>query len=152
MGWSDGAKTALTMAIQFPARIDKMVIWGGSAYINQSEHRALAATEETRDWSAQMKDPYVNVYGAEIFQKMWSRHIEFYKTLGDICKTKLSAIRCPTFILHGDRDPLCHLDHMNYLAKNIGDTRTHRFPLGGHNIHIVFTEEFNNQVEDFLLE
>lgn len=140
------------MAIQFPSQVDKMIIWGASASIDQKEHHCLAATEDTSSWSEQMKSPYVKVYGAQTFQNLWSRHIDFYRCLGDICKDKLGSVRCPTFILHGDRDPLCNLSHMNYLAKNIADTRTHRFAQGGHNIHIVFTKEFNGQVEDFLLE
>lgn len=143
------------MATKFQPRIDKLVVWGGSAYITQAKTSGLSATEDTAEWSDVMKKPYVDVYGAETFQTMWSRHIEFYRSLGafcDICKDKVFSIRSPTLILHGDRDPLCPADHLAYLEKNIPDSRVYRFPQGGHNIHHVFAKEFNHVVENFLEE
>ncbi|KAI1294667.1 Valacyclovir hydrolase [Halotydeus destructor] len=152
LGWSDGAKTALLLSIKHVARVEKMAIWGGSAFINPGDYGSLKATEDTTAWSDTMKAPYVAVYGAGTFQAMWSRHIDFYKDLGDICKDTVKTIRCPTLILHGNRDPLCTPAHLAYLEKTIPDTRVKRFPTGGHNIHIVFTKEFIREVEDFLLE
>lgn len=152
MGWSDGAKTALVMAIKYQARIDKMVIWGGNSYVTPTEHSALAATEDTPGWSPSMKAPYIEVYGAETFQTMWSRHIQFYRTLGDICRSDLNKIRCPTLVLHGNKDPLCPNEHPKCLETHVPDVQVHHFPTGAHNIHQVFTKEFNRVVTDFLNE
>lgn len=45
--------------------------------------------------------------------------IEIKNGGGDICDSLLSKIKCPTLILHGDKDSLVGIDHFENLLKKI---------------------------------
>lgn len=55
-----------------------------------------------------MKAPLVKLYGLDGLQNMWNGWCDalagIFKEGGDICKSDAAKIRCPTFILHGDKD------------------------------------------------
>ncbi|XP_032654285.1 serine hydrolase BPHL isoform X2 [Chelonoidis abingdonii] len=69
---------------------------------------------------------------------------------GNICQHLLPHIKCPTFIIHGGKDPLVPQFHAEYLHKHIKESRLLLMPEGKHNLHLRFAEEFNRLVEDFL--
>ncbi len=151
MGWSDGAKTALLMAIKYQSRIDKIAIWGGNAYVLPQEKYILNACRDTDFWNPITRKFYEIAYGPELKQ-MWNKHVDHYvNNLNDICKDEVNNIRCPTLVLHGDLDPLPK-EHPIFLVQNIPDARLYRFSRGAHNIHQEFTKEFNKVVTEFLLE
>ena len=152
MGWSDGAKTALLMAIKYQSRVEKMIIWGGNAYSLPVEKKVLNACRNVKKmWNEVSRAGYEKVYGDEL-QSLWDKHVDHYvKNLDDICKDQVKYIKCPTFIMHGDRD-LLPLEHPFFLANNIPDARLHRFKDFGHNLHIENASKFNQMAEDFLLE
>ncbi|CAG2182184.1 unnamed protein product, partial [Oppiella nova] len=41
LGWSDGGKVALLMAIKYQSRIDKLVVWGTGATVTDNERKTL---------------------------------------------------------------------------------------------------------------
>ncbi|KAJ7395026.1 Valacyclovir hydrolase [Pitangus sulphuratus] len=69
---------------------------------------------------------------------------------GNICQQLLPDIKCPTFIIHGEKDPLVPQAHAEYIHKHIKGSRLLLMPEGKHNLHLRFAEDFNRQVEDFL--
>ncbi|XP_054159966.1 valacyclovir hydrolase-like [Oppia nitens] len=151
LGWSDGAKTGLLMAINYASSIDKLVIWGGNAYVVSQEKRVINAIRDIRIWNPQTRYFYEAVYGNEL-PVLWNKHCDHYiNNLDDICRNQVHNIMSPTFVLHGDLDPL-PLEHPLFLCKTIADSRLYRFKSGSHNIHQEFSEEFNKMVTNFLLE
>lgn len=67
------------------------------------------------------------MYGAENFAKLWSDWVDVFIKLyhendGDICTKCLDKIQCPTFILHGAKDPMIAEEHVGFLRKNIAKT------------------------------
>lgn len=70
-----------------------------------------------------MKEPLIKLYTEKGLQKMWNDWCntmdQIYANGGDICKTTLKDITCPTLILHGDKDPLVPLSHPLFLQENI---------------------------------
>ncbi|KAG8133269.1 hypothetical protein E2320_011073, partial [Naja naja] len=42
---------------------------------------------------------------------------------GDICQQLLPHIKCPTLIIHGEKDPLVPRFHAEYIHKHIGGSR-----------------------------
>lgn len=74
-------------------------------------------------WSERMKAPLVALYTEKGLQEMWTAWsntlAEISKNGGNICKDYLSKIKCPTFILHGDKDPMVAPEHPGYLFDNI---------------------------------
>ena len=96
LGWSDGAKTGLLMAIKYPARVEKLVVWGGNAYVVPQEKRIMNAFRDTELWNPQRRSLYLEVYGNEL-KALWNRHCDHYiNNLDDICKNQVHQIRCPT--------------------------------------------------------
>ncbi|CAG2182409.1 unnamed protein product, partial [Oppiella nova] len=151
MGWSDGSKTALLMAIKYQSVINKTVVWGASAYCKPENIRALVATRNIKVWNPKVRECFERVYGNEL-QEMWEKLVDHYKVnVDDICRNTAKMIRSPTFILHGDCDPLVDLEHPKYLMSQISDAKLFRFAEGSHNIHQEFAKQFNQLVQDFIL-
>ena len=36
-GWSDGANIGSLLAIKYPERVSKLVVWGGNSFISEEE-------------------------------------------------------------------------------------------------------------------
>jgi len=154
-GWSDGAIIAMLLTLQRPQQVTKLIPWGGNAYL---AHEDIAAYEETRlllSWPQRMVDEMSAVYGDEL-QDLWSRWCDamqaIYRAGGELCQKRLHLIRCPTFLLHGAKDPLVPLFHTDVLQKGIANSRLYLFPEGKHNIHIRYAQEFNKLLVNFLCE
>ncbi|XP_076111404.1 serine hydrolase BPHL-like [Mytilus galloprovincialis] len=157
LGWSDGAITGLIMAARHPDIVNKLVIWGGNAYVTEKDIEAYRGLKDIWKWSEKMRSPFMTLYGEEYFQKTWEEWVEaiekyFTKRNGDICKDDLKNIKCKTLIIHGLKDPLVGLEHPDYLHHNIPGSRLYIMPEGKHNLHIRYHREFNFMVEHFLKE
>ncbi|XP_051233845.1 valacyclovir hydrolase [Dicentrarchus labrax] len=155
LGWSDGGITALIAAAKNPDVINKMVVWGSNAFVSQHDLELYDAVRDVSKWSARMRQPMEEVYGAEVFAKTWEAWVDgiaqFAKRPeGSICMELLPLISCPTFIIHGEKDPMVPSLHPQYLLKNITGSRLHVMPEGKHNLHLRYADEFNKLVEDFL--
>ncbi|KAJ3599321.1 hypothetical protein NHX12_033284 [Muraenolepis orangiensis] len=136
LGWSDGGITSLVAAARNPELIHKMVVWGSNAYVSPQDLSIYQAIRDVSQWSARMRRPMEDVYGAE----------------GSVCMELLPDISCPTLIVHGEKDPVVPSSHPQYLLENIKGSRLHLMPEGKHNLHLRFPTEFNKLVEDFLGE
>jgi len=152
MGWSDGGITGLILSAAYPQNVNKLVVWGSNSYLSAEDRRRITAIKDLSQWSPRAKEAFIKLYGEQLFERMWPQLIEFYCKYDDICKNDLKNIVCPTFILHGDLDPLVNEEHPQYLVENIKNAKLYRFPKGKHNIHQKYSEEFNKLVEQFLLE
>lgn len=155
LGWSDGGIVAMIIAGTHQEKINKMAVWGSNAYIVQSEVNAVQAIRDVSKWSANMREPLEKVYGKEYFSILWNQWIDAYvaifeKRNGDICKSLLPKISCPTLILHGTLDPMVAPEHFPYLLENIKGSQSKIFKDGKHNIHLKYAKEFNQSIEDFL--
>ena len=71
MGWSDGAISAVKLAAKQQAAgvIDRLIIFGGNAYLTKEDIEAFEATRDVEaTWSKRMKETHYPVYGAEALQ------------------------------------------------------------------------------------
>ena len=50
-------------------------------------------------------------------------HVHVCGVLGNICDDKLGDIKCPTLIVHGQKDALVPQFHADHLHKNIKGSR-----------------------------
>lgn len=71
-----------------------------------------------------MKAPLIKLYTEEGLQEMWSGWCDalqkIYKSNGgNLCKQHLPNIKCPTLIVHGNKDPMVAPEHPDYLVNNI---------------------------------
>ncbi|NXN28509.1 BPHL hydrolase, partial [Nycticryphes semicollaris] len=155
LGWSDGGITALIAAAKYPTLIHKLVVWGANASVTQEDVRIYNGIRDVSKWSEKVKKPLEEMYGHKYFAKTceaWVDGISRFaeKPDGNICQELLPDIKCPTFIIHGEKDPLVPRAHAEYIHKHIKGSRLLMMPEGKHNLHLRFAEDFNRQVEDFL--
>ena len=74
------------------------------------------------------KKPIIFLIFQDYFPVLWKEFIEASKEIfdnkgGDICKTFLQNIQCPTLIVHGDKDAMVSDEHPEYLEKHIKNSR-----------------------------
>ena len=113
MGWSDGAISAVMLAAAHAPAVDRLVIFGGNAYLTQEDIDAFEATRDVEGtWSQRMKDTHYPVYGADGLQRLWGAAVDAWAGIykqdgGDVCMAQAKSIKCPTMVLHGAKDPIC---------------------------------------------
>ncbi|XP_044259052.1 valacyclovir hydrolase isoform X2 [Tribolium madens] len=172
LGWSDGGISSMILAAKYPESVEKLVIWGANSYVIPEEIESYEKIRDVSKWSDKMKAPLVKLYTEAGLQKMWNDWCDavtemYVKNQGNICKEILGQIKCPTLILHGDKDPMVASEHPSYLESHIAGARSvprdfklapdwpifrlYRFPDGKHNIHLRYAPEFNKIVSEFLL-
>lgn len=156
LGWSDGGIVGMILAAKYPAAVNKLVIWGSNSFILPKELEMYKKTRDIKTWSERMRKPMIEVYGEEYFAKLWAKWCDGMETVfnannGNICSHLLKDIKCPTLILHGEKDPMVDNVHVSYLHTNIVNSRIHLYPEGKHNVHLRYPDDFNMQVEKFLL-
>lgn len=152
-GWSDGGVAAMFLAAAFPRSVEKLVIWGGNAFVKQDDLDMFEATRDINTWGRKKLEQMTAVYGSEL-APMWSRWMDSFVALlesgGDLCMEGVKTIQCPTLILHGGKDPMVPDYHPTYLRENIPGAHFYEFPQGGHAIHYSYADTFNRKVRDFL--
>lgn len=152
-GWSDGAIIGLLLTLHRPQNVAKLVIWGGNAHLTAEDIEAYEKTRLLSSWSPRMVQTMEQIYGDRL-QALWSAWCDamqaIYHAGGEICRQRLGEIHCPTFILHGSKDPLVPNFHAEVLQQNIAGSRLHFFPEGKHNIHQAYAQEFNQLLVEFL--
>ena len=154
LGWCNGATAGMILAARQPQAISKLVIWGGVAYLTQEDIDMYKILGSSDAWSPQSREPLLTVYGSEL-DSLWSKWIdstvETLKDGGDLCRNELSMIQCPTLVLHGVKDPIVPFYHSTYINEHITSSRLKSFQEGKHTIHLKYAQEFNEEVEKFLL-
>jgi valacyclovir hydrolase len=153
LGWSDGANSGTIMAIRYPERVDKLVLWGGNSFLSSEEVHAFQAMRSLSTWSQRAIEPLQAIYGEEL-QPLWERYVigleNLYAAGGDIYQNDLEKVQCPTLILHGAVDPLVPQIHPETIHRGIRGSEFYNFPEGKHNIHKRYADEFNQVVHSFL--
>lgn len=158
MGWSDGAISAVFLAANHAPSVDRLVIFGGNAYMTAEDIEAFEATRDVEaTWSKRQKETHYPTYGADGLQRMWGGAIDAWTGIykandGDVCMRAAKSITCPTMVLHGAKDPICLSEHPEWFRQNIpgdGKTQLHVLPDGKHNLHLRYADEVNALVRDF---
>jgi valacyclovir hydrolase len=153
LGWSDGANSAAILAARCPERITQLAVWGGNPTLTEEEFHRFQAMRSLDTWSPRALEPMQDLYGDDL-QELWNSYIDGLKAIhnkgGDIYISELSKIRCPTLILHGEKDPLVAAEHPRTLHETIANSELLLYPDGKHNIHTRYAQEFNAAVLSFL--
>merc|ERR1712168_1157342 len=98
-------------------------------------------TADISKWSKRMRESLEKVYGDKL-QSMWDGFNEamtkLFKAGGDVCKAQAAKVQCPTFLLHGAKDPMVADCHPTFFKDTIKDCKLHVFEAGKHNIHLKY--------------
>ena len=155
-GFSDGAMVAMILASLYPDSVRKLVVWGGNAFLGEEDTKIYTTYKEITALNANTQAKLGKVYGDELAASYWrdwiQLHLKIYKNGGDICKDHLVHIKCPTLVIHGKKDPIVPLYHLDYIVKNISNCEQHIIEEGFHSVHSDdgTTDEFNCITGDFL--
>lgn len=79
-------------------------------------------------WPEKKKALMIPMYGEENFRKMWTDWLNALieiqeKGDGDLCSKLLHKVKCPTLIIHGEKDPMVPYEHPQYLHENINGSK-----------------------------
>jgi valacyclovir hydrolase len=155
IGWSDGGNVAVIMAAERPERVASLVVFGGQSFLTAEEITAFNNIRKISAWSPRAAEAMRAIYG-EVLDELWDRYVAGQEALfnagGDLYRPLLGKIMCPTFVLHGAKDPLTPGLHAEAIHRAITGSRLHIFSEGKHNIHIRYADEFNHLVHAFLTE
>lgn len=150
MGWSDGGRVGLVAAIAYPSKVQRLIVWGSAARVTVRQQRVLEAARDLNNWDDNRRQAFEEEYGdLQKATAIWGYHVDYYKTLDNICEDEIGKIRCPVLIVHGDRDAV-EKTLVQELANKISDCEFHCFPDAGHAAHIDKNREFVRVVENFL--
>lgn len=155
MGWSDGANIATIMAATNPARVSRLVVFGGQSFLTAEEISAFNHIRKIDAWSPRAAQAMRAVYGDDL-DELWDRYVAGQEALfeagGDLYQPLLAKVTCPTLVLHGAKDTLVPGLHPQALHRGIAGSRLHIFPDGKHNIHLRYADEFNALALAFLTQ
>jgi len=159
MGWSDGANAAIHLAANAATKdsVRKLVVWGGNAYVTEDDVEAYEAVRDVAAcWSDRMRNDKTNVHGGvEALQLLNNKYTDamrdiLFKRGGDVCLSEMHRIACPTLVLHGSDDVICHEDHARYITRCIPNARLEIISGGKHNLHMKYADKFRTLVAEFL--
>nr|XP_053605171.1 valacyclovir hydrolase-like isoform X1 [Plodia interpunctella] len=149
LGWSDGGTTSMIHAAKYQVAVQKLVLWGTNSFMLPHEIELYKNVKDVNKWSNKMRTPMERIYG-DYFPQYWSALLDgliakFKSKNGNICSEMLKDIRCPTLIMHEEKDPMVAPVHATYFHKHIQGSRLQLYPEGKHNIHLKYAEDFNKK-------
>jgi pimeloyl-ACP methyl ester carboxylesterase len=147
VGMSLGAKTLLHAATLAPSRIERMILVSATPRFPDATRALFRAAAEAPhapgEW-AEMRAQHV--HGDDQIAALWRLPAEFAADATDMTfdAEKLAAIRAPTLIVAGDRDPLYPVELAVELYRGIPGSVLWVVPHGGHG------PIFNEQRDEFV--
>lgn len=155
VGWSDGAVAALVLAARYPEAVRRLVCIAGEARFLEEERPAWPALVDTSTWSERAVARFIEAQGPLNWPGVLARMVAGYNAIldqrgGEIISRELGAIRCPTFLIHGDADPVIPVAHAHELHRQIEGSSLRIFPGSGHTPHREHAEEVQRMVLHFL--
>ena len=152
-GHSDGGMIGICVAAMYPDAVDKLVIMGANTFVAEDDAKLY---QQHKDLQGERLERLEAIYGRECAFDYWGQwidtHLKIYDAGGNICKDKLSSVKCPTLIIHGNKDEVVPEYHPDFIAKNIPNSKVHKFDEAGHGIHKDpdYIDEFHQIFEQFL--
>lgn len=174
LGFSMGGNIALSFALQYPARVRKMIIAASHAKINTQIRLFIDAVLDVYEAGISTKQmfdlicPWLfsnaflsNPSNAAFLQfdenepdqqplYAWKNQYLAHREYDII--DRLPEIKLPTLIINGDQDLFVNKEQANQLKDNITSSILAVIPDAGHLINYEYPELFHKYVLDFLQE
>jgi len=150
LGWSDGGIVGLDIAIHYPERLDKLVVFGanynrtglrrdGGKHRIFSQYFGIAERDYKR--LSKTPDQYQEAFLA--LEKMW-------ETQPNYSAQQLASIKAPTLVLDGEYDEIIKRSHTEEMATLIPNAKLKFIPEASHFAMFQRPADFNKAVLDFL--
>ena len=144
VGWSDGGNTGLIMAMQYPAKVKKLVTMGANVFIDTSVVEKSLLTSLRRE-----EEMLTN--GAAANEKNRLRLIELLLTEPKHNFDQLKIIHCPVLVMAGEKD-IIKLQHTQSIAAAISGSTLAIIPHATHFFPAADAHAFNKAVIDFIAQ
>jgi 3-oxoadipate enol-lactonase len=165
LGHSMGGNVALSFALGYPERVEKLVLASTFAQRSLSAWESFQLSIARFIPLALIARPFAASCMSKPDEKQISRVVGYYRNAGkDVLlksaraignvnfRDRLGAVRCPALILYGDADRAVAPENTRVLCEGIPGARLHAIRGGGHAINWENIDEFNRAVLDFLAE
>jgi pimeloyl-ACP methyl ester carboxylesterase len=143
IGWSDGGINGLLLAMRNPKKVKKLAVtganlWPDSTAVDSFVHKW--AIDENKKLAAMKETP------ENKNQKRLTRLLSYEP---HITTAQLHSIKCPVLVIGGDFDVILP-QHTMLIAQHIPKAYLWILPSSGHSTPIVYKEQFNEVVGNFL--
>lgn len=143
IGWSDGGINALFMAIRHPQKVKKLAATGANLWPDTT-----AVFPEVLNLVAPEYNTLKNATNKNVIQKRTWKLLRLLVEEPHIPLSDLKKIKCPTLIIGGDHDVIRE-EHTMLIFQNLPNAYLWILPNSGHSTPIVYSEDFNKQVDLF---
>lgn len=144
LGWSDGGNTGLIMAMQFPAKVKRLVTMGANVFIDKTVVDGWVFRELRKQLSELKND---TAYA----RRNRVRLINLLLTEPNHSFAELRGIKCPVLVLAGEKDVIRE-EHTRAIARSIPNATLLIAPKETHEYPRENPAAFNKTVLDFLLK
>ncbi|UOQ52376.1 alpha/beta fold hydrolase [Hymenobacter cellulosivorans] len=141
LGWSDGGNTALTLALRFPEKINKLAVFGANLFNNE--------TSIEKEVNLQLMSQVRAMESDEISKNSVKYRLK--KLLleePNLDPKELSSIHIPVLVMAGEKDVI-KKNHTELIAKSIPNSKLKIFKNAGHYVPQEDYKQFNQIVIDF---
>jgi pimeloyl-ACP methyl ester carboxylesterase len=144
IGWSDGGINGLLLAIRHPKKVKKLAVTGANLWPDTS-----AVFQEVIDVVMPYYTQLRNTATKNAMQKNTWKLVKLLIDNPHIPLKDVNTIKCPTLVIGGDHDVIKE-EHTMLIYKNIPNAYLWILPNSGHSTPVVYKDEFNKTVDDFL--
>jgi pimeloyl-ACP methyl ester carboxylesterase len=144
IGWSDGGINGLLLSIRHPKKVKKLAITGANLSPDTS-----AVYPEVINLIRPQYDMLKNKKDRTEMEKTGWKLVQLLLDNPHIPLTDINKIKCPTLVIGGDHDVIKE-EHTMLIYKNIPNAYLWILPNSGHSTPLVYKDEFNKVVDDFL--
>lgn len=133
IGASAGAMTLIHMATLQPARVESMILIGGTPYISHSGRRDLRPADSLKQQDYEWLRKFA-VYGDEQIRSLWNQlyNLKDNYDVMNFTPPYLSTIEAKTLIVHGDRDNNFPVERALEMYRSIPNAYLCVYPNGEH--------------------
>jgi pimeloyl-ACP methyl ester carboxylesterase len=144
IGWSDGGINGLLLSIRHPKKVKKLAITGANLSPDTT-----AVYPEVIGLVRPQYDMLKNKKDRNEMEKTGWKLVQLLLDNPHIPLTDVNKIKCPTLVIGGDHDVIKE-EHTMLIYKNIPNAYLWILPNSGHSTPLVYKDEFNKVVDDFL--
>ena len=150
VGWSDGGEVGLDLAINNPARVAKLFVYGANYNSEGSKQRGKPSASFTA-YSAKCRADFAKLSKTpKIYDAVVDSLIPLWRNATAFTKEQLRSIKAPTVVSDGDHDEIIELAQIKEMSKLIPNARLVVFENTSHFALWQDPTAFNKALLEFL--
>ena len=155
-GFSDGAMTAINVALRWPERVRSLIL-AGAQYTN--DERTLGLLDKMTperiqarqpEWAARLEQLHDRHHRRGYWPELLRQMLPFWRVEPNYTLEQLGQIAAPTLLIAGERDNFGHLDQQVAMRRAIPRAELCIAPIAGHFVMNDQPELFQLVALDFL--